>query len=181
MCNPFKSNLENLDLSKLLKKKLKIPEYQRYYTWETSHVLDLLKDIFDRETPYLMGTVILHKNNDDLDIVDGQQRLVTLTIMLRELNSNLDKKTPCSLLEAPCSLLKAKFSESSARSIIKSRDVIHDFFEIKSDDEKEKFCKRLLHQDNNDGLLIFTVLTIEGDNALDRAFTFFNSIIVLRR
>lgn len=173
MSNSFKPTLERLCLSDLLKKPLKIPEYQRHYTWERTHVLDLLKDIFDRETPYLMGTVILHETDSmdyPLNIVDGQQRLVTLTILLWELGIGKEKYS---------SLLEAKFSKNSERSILKSRDVIRDFLKAKPNEEKEKLRNRLhppVGFKQNKGWLLFTVLTLKGENALDRAFTFFDSI-----
>ncbi|MBF0289616.1 MAG: DUF262 domain-containing protein [SAR324 cluster bacterium] len=172
MGNSFKARLERLSLPDLLKKSLKIPDYQRYYTWERDHVLDLLKDIFDREKPYLMGTVILHDVEGDsskMDIVDGQQRLVTLTLLLQQLGLSNKITT---------GLLNAEFTASSAESILKNHDVMGEFLEAKSDEEKNKFSNRLFPNDcdQENGWLLFTVLTLEGENALDRAFTFFDSI-----
>ncbi len=66
--------LENNSLlTSLFGKPLKIPNYQRYYSWKQSHVNDLLKDTFewDRNKEYLLGTVILHKEKENFDIVDG--------------------------------------------------------------------------------------------------------------
>src|SRR5208282_872552 len=83
-------NLECWSLHDLFNqsKQLSIPDYQRSYSWKSSHVLDLLKDTFERTTPYLIGTLILHDtlhgSQKTLDIVDGQQRLVTLTVLLHE-------------------------------------------------------------------------------------------------
>ncbi len=75
-------------LSKIFEKQLKIPEYQRPYRWKSEkHVKQLLEDIENEikkeSEEYRIGTVILHDNN----IVDGQQRLVTLTILLRILGT----------------------------------------------------------------------------------------------
>jgi uncharacterized protein with ParB-like and HNH nuclease domain len=44
---------------------LSIPEYQRAYEWESYHVKSLLEDTisgYKKDKPYLMGTIILHKN-----------------------------------------------------------------------------------------------------------------------
>ena len=85
---------------------LSIPEYQRAYEWESYHVKSLLEDTisgYKKDKPYLMGTIILHKNETENsfshDIVDGQQRLITLSILIHCLDAN----------ESP-PLLKAKFN-----------------------------------------------------------------------
>lgn len=63
-----------------------IPIYQRNYAWEQSEVLQLLTDIADAahsktlETYYL-GTLVIHpRQNGQLETLDGQQRLITLTL-----------------------------------------------------------------------------------------------------
>lgn len=85
---------------------LKIPHYQRPYTWSEEQVKELLNDILGahRDKPndqYMMGTIIVcpdhhykrqlqeENNSDDsseslpiLEIVDGQQRLTTLTLLI---------------------------------------------------------------------------------------------------
>jgi hypothetical protein len=73
-------------------KHLSIPEYQRPYTWKEKNVIQLLTDIQEAiESPkekYRIGTVILHCEDTKLNIVDGQQRLVTITIVLNCLKVN---------------------------------------------------------------------------------------------
>ncbi len=78
-----------------------IPFYQRPYAWTTAEVNDLLSDLFDamerEDEPYFLGSVVIVKDDDDTkgDVVDGQQRLTTLTIMfcvLRELSSSDESK-----------------------------------------------------------------------------------------
>lgn len=70
----------------------RIPEYQRPFSWETENFEQLFDDINQAmesgEENYFLGSVILQikKLNSDgsgiYDIVDGQQRLTTLTILL---------------------------------------------------------------------------------------------------
>ena len=66
-----------------------IPFYQRPYSWEEEQVRELLDDLIegmerDREEPYFLGSVVLIKDHDDprSQVVDGQQRLTTLTMLL---------------------------------------------------------------------------------------------------
>ncbi|MCY4575712.1 MAG: DUF262 domain-containing HNH endonuclease family protein [Chloroflexi bacterium] len=75
-----------------------IPLYQRPYAWTEEHVEALLDDLqdamrHDREEPYFLGSVVLIKNDDDprSEVVDGQQRLTTLTMLfcvLRDLSDD---------------------------------------------------------------------------------------------
>lgn len=71
--------------------KLSIPNYQRPYKWTSKNAIQLLDDILDaknnnKET-YRVGTLILHyeKTNSTYDIVDGQQRTITFSLLLMAL------------------------------------------------------------------------------------------------
>lgn len=57
-----------------------IPEYQRPYKWSAKNVNQLITDLltFRKSKEYRLGTLVLNDNN----IVDGQQRIITLSILL---------------------------------------------------------------------------------------------------
>ena len=65
-----------------------IPQYQRPYSWteeQTSELLDDVLGAMKRKDPaYFLGSIVLIKRPDgvDAEVVDGQQRLTTLTILL---------------------------------------------------------------------------------------------------
>lgn len=68
-----------------------IPAYQRPYSWTDDEASKLLEDILDAlpsvgqpTLPYFLGSIVLIKSADrpEADVVDGQQRLTTLTILL---------------------------------------------------------------------------------------------------
>ena len=79
-----------------------IPIYQRPYSWEEKNIKDFLASIFDafkevneekckaNVKPVFFGTIQLDRNKDDntLDIVDGQQRLTTFLLFLDLLQRN---------------------------------------------------------------------------------------------
>ena len=74
---------------------LRIPPYQRPYSWEPETALQLVDDVAgalarqDDGTPYVVGAIILHRHDgDQLDVVDGQQRLLTLHLVLNLLDGN---------------------------------------------------------------------------------------------
>ncbi len=80
----------------------KIPTYQRPYAWTTDEADELLNDLMeaqrkDPDDPYFLGSIILIKqeSSPESDVVDGQQRLTTLTILLcvlRELSKDDNHK-----------------------------------------------------------------------------------------
>lgn len=75
-----------------------MPPYQRSYSWEKSEARDLLNDLLEvTETggSHFIGAIVLVRGEDgELLIVDGQQRLTTLTILLavlRDLESDAER------------------------------------------------------------------------------------------
>lgn len=69
--------------------KLLIPEYQRPYKWTAKNVNQLLDDIIyarnENKEVYRVGTLILHKDENGYNIVDGQQRTTTFALLLKAL------------------------------------------------------------------------------------------------
>ena len=60
----------------------KIPDYQRTYKWQRSNVNQLINDVLEYgSTTYRLGSLVLHNG----DIVDGQQRIVTLALILHQM------------------------------------------------------------------------------------------------
>lgn len=75
-----------------------IPLYQRPYAWTTEQAGELLEDLItslgdgkepiDEVNPYFLGSIVLIKGDKpDAEVVDGQQRLSTLTILLAALRA----------------------------------------------------------------------------------------------
>ena len=68
--------------------KYKVQPYQRNFSWTLEEVEQLWNDIDesiqDDRPEYFLGTIVVHENRDDKErtIIDGQQRLATLTMML---------------------------------------------------------------------------------------------------
>ena len=83
-----KIDFEIKGIGKLIKdEKLKVPIYQRPYSWTEKQVGELLNDIksaiSNGDDEYFLGTIVLTKikNDTKLEIVDGQQRITTLSIL----------------------------------------------------------------------------------------------------
>ncbi|MEV0112447.1 DUF262 domain-containing protein [Streptomyces sp. NPDC050844] len=72
----------------------RIPNYQRPYAWQVEHVEQLLDDLAETletggDEPYFLGAIVLVKGPQDAqaEVIDGQQRLTTLTILLAVLRN----------------------------------------------------------------------------------------------
>ena len=93
------AHFETID--SILKLKLEIPEYQRPYTWKEKNVRQLLEDINQSrcsgKNAYLIGSIILHTPEKDgapvFNIVDGQQRITTLILLIKNLDDNYPTPT----------------------------------------------------------------------------------------
>lgn len=79
----------------------RIPPYQREYSWHKPHWEDLFEDLIDADGAHFLGTIITLDQTTDalegsiLQVVDGQQRLTTLSLLLAAvysvLKANLDE------------------------------------------------------------------------------------------
>ena len=76
--------------------KYSIPAYQRPYAWEDAQVEDLFNDLYDAwqrgDAAFFLGCIVLIKknaNSPECEVVDGQQRLTTLTILFAVLASKI--------------------------------------------------------------------------------------------
>lgn len=97
-----------LGLRDIIKERYRIPIYQRPYEWAEKNINDFLNTIFeafstknevDAKTcvkPVFFGTIQFNKENRDdniLDIVDGQQRLTTFLLFLDVLQKEIIKNS----------------------------------------------------------------------------------------
>ncbi|MGA2678332.1 MAG: DUF262 domain-containing HNH endonuclease family protein [Sedimentisphaerales bacterium] len=78
---------------------LKVPPHQREYRWEDTHVVtlfeDLQKALTSDEPEYFLGTIVTIPDSDGvLEVIDGQQRLATITILLSQIRHYLQTIEP---------------------------------------------------------------------------------------
>ena len=88
-----------LNLGAVLTRKagLKVPRYQRPYTWSEREVRQLIQDLWRAykrgATFYFIGQIVLVKNDQGkLEISDGQQRLATLTMIMAYVRDRLPSR-----------------------------------------------------------------------------------------
>ncbi len=114
----------------------KIPTYQRPYAWTTEETATLLNDLLEimgdesdnttQLSPYFLGTILLIQSNQttEYQVVDGQQRLTTLTILLSVLRHLMNSSD---LTEYIYHINEqSKSINNTPRLSLRERD--HDFF-----------------------------------------------------
>ena len=73
----------------------KIPKYQREYTWGNKEWDALFNDVTENDFGYFLGSYICVNsgslNGTVLEVIDGQQRFSTITLLLAALYSELAK------------------------------------------------------------------------------------------
>ena len=155
-----KVTLETMTLVEVFSLNLKIPDYQRIYCWPQKNVELLLDDILvPRGHKYHLGTIILQKKESGHDIIDGQQRTVTLALILR------------AMCVDNIQLLNEKFDSLEAQKYVGYNRYIIRMYLDRHYPEKSKraeIAKRIL-----DGVS-FDVLVLQ-DSSLDLAYTFFST------
>ncbi|HKJ87479.1 MAG TPA: DUF262 domain-containing protein, partial [Gammaproteobacteria bacterium] len=110
----------------------RIPGYQRPYSWTRDHSATLLDDLLEaipgeggdvhEGPPYFLGSIVLIKdpNYPEADVVDGQQRLTTLTILLATLRDLSSPEAADALHKYVCEL-GDKFSGTEDRYRLQPR------------------------------------------------------------
>jgi len=109
---------------------LVIPDYQRPDKWTAKNAIQLLDDIVEaknenKET-YRVGTLILHQEREAYNIVDGQQRTITFSLLLKALGADTIKFLEQPLANNPFNIRNIpnnyRILERRVNNIIDDRD-----------------------------------------------------------
>lgn len=97
-----------------------MPIYQRPYSWDKERVEQLWYDILEAyknnaddnkiDPNYFLGSVVVVKRNNTYEVVDGQQRLTTLTILF------------CTLRDMELDLEQNKIISNSIRDLVEEKE-----------------------------------------------------------
>ena len=124
-----------------------IPDYQRPYSWTMEHTGELLDDLLaaikSQDSYYFLGSIVLIKKEREAraEVVDGQQRLTTLTILFcvlrdltgnKEYRDNLDlhvraQSQPLSGIEGQFRLTLRKRDRAVFKECVQDRGKLEDF------------------------------------------------------
>ena len=151
-------------VGELLKKgNLRIPSYQRPYKWNRKHIRNLFYDLRDAmgKKEYQIGSVILHEN-DGYDIVDGQQRLISISLFLHLLDRLENYKGAKQLLSA------AVFGELSCYHASENYNEWENLTQLVGKNQAKDICNFLLENCS------VSVITMPQER-LSEAFQLFDS------
>ena len=112
-----------------------IPRFQRAYSWEKRHSSEFFSDIVGNlviedgsivASPYFVGTMLFIGNFIDADykpivVVDGQQRLTTITIMFSALSELFKKQSKDTLAEQIFKYIMTKDDNGESLTILSSK------------------------------------------------------------
>ena len=152
-------------VGELLKKgNLRIPSYQRPYKWNRKHIRNLFYDLRDAmgKKEYQIGSVILHENDGYLDIVDGQQRLISISLFLHLLDSLENYKGANQLLSAE------EFGELSCYHASENYNEWENLTQLVGENQSKDICNFLLENCS------VSVITMPQER-LSEAFQLFDS------
>ena len=152
-------------VGELLKEgNLRIPSYQRPYKWNRKHIRNLFYDLRDAmgKKEYQIGSVILHENDGHLDIVDGQQRLISISLFLHLLDDLENYKGANQLLSAE------EFGEISCYHASENYNEWKNLTQLVGENEAKDICNFLLEN------CAVSVITMPQER-LSEAFQLFDS------
>jgi len=66
-----------------------VPHYQREYNWEEEQLDAFFDDIWEQPGGYFIGSIVCIKRENSLEVVDGQQRLMSASLILAALYRQL--------------------------------------------------------------------------------------------
>jgi uncharacterized protein with ParB-like and HNH nuclease domain len=152
-----------LTISEILEKSYLIPRFQRPYSWGTEEIELFYNDIKENTANYFIGHMVTYKITDDKKgVIDGQQRLTTITLALCAIRNKFIEIGEKKLSEGVQKYIQKTdrhgelqnilISESSSPFIKESfQDIpnnINDIFKSQAQTEEEKSLKSAYDQIN---------------------------------
>lgn len=151
-----------------------IPTYQRPYKWTAKNVNQLISDILTfsnkNKLHYRLGTLVLHWHPKDkkYEIVDGQQRIVTLVLLIQKMFEGIKEPNKRKLLEKTVARINVFANNTSFQNRYSLHNVIENLhvIETRKSDLQESILDFLLNNCE------FVVVKL---NDITEAFQFFDS------
>ena len=151
---------------------LTIPQYQRPYKWTGKNINQLFSDIAihkDKST-YRLGTIVFHQNGDEKNIVDGQQRTISLLLTIRALISLRKDELDRNDLKKQLLDLEQIMVNPSFESEISKYNIHNNYLEVSRIVSRSDFTEELIDfLLNKCEVVTFTLIDIS------EAFQFFDS------
>jgi len=151
---------------------LTIPQYQRPYKWTGKNINQLFADIATHKdkSSYRLGTIVFHQEGERKNIVDGQQRAITLLLAVRALINlrwdNLERKD----LKEQLSALKQAMVNPRFKNAISKANIHNNYLEISRIVDRSDFTEEHINFLLNKCAVVTFALS-----DVSEAFQFFDS------
>ena len=116
-------------------RQYQIPDFQRPYVWEEQQAETLVNDLLGawrtNDGDYFLGSIVLvqHPSGDDVDIIDGQQRLTTLCILVSLLRHLEEDPALRDELGSLLLIAQSRIKDLDERPRLSVRECDRDFFD----------------------------------------------------
>ncbi len=149
-----------------------IPQYQRPYKWTGKNINQLFFDIATHKdkSSYRLGTIVFHQDGDTKNIVDGQQRTITLLLAVRALIALRREKLDRKDLREQLAKLEATMVNPSFKSSISKANIHDNYLTISRIVDRSDFT-----EEHIDFLLNKCAVVTFALNDISEAFQFFDS------
>ncbi|HAQ87448.1 MAG TPA: hypothetical protein DCR78_13525 [Pseudomonas sp.] len=117
----------------LMDTTLEIPQYQRPYKWAGKNINQLFSDIaiHKDKSAYRLGTIVFHREGEKNNIVDGQQRTISLLLAARALIQRCkEKKLERKDLQERLLKLEQVMVNPSFTSEISQKNIHNNYLEV---------------------------------------------------
>lgn len=107
----MKIESEDIDVENLLDSRFfSIPRFQRPYSWDDENIQDLWDDVMSADgEDYFIGSMVAYREGkQEFSVVDGQQRLTTITLLLCAIRDGFKKLGEQDLAEGLHQLIERK-------------------------------------------------------------------------
>lgn len=100
-----------------------IPRFQRPYSWDQENIAEFWDDVVrNKPTDYFIGSMVVYRIGDRrFGVVDGQQRLTTITILLCVLRDALEEEEQHPLAEGLHQLIERKNIDNELEFVLQTQ------------------------------------------------------------
>ncbi|MBD8187465.1 DUF262 domain-containing protein [Pseudomonas viridiflava] len=157
----------------LMDSALDIPQYQRPYKWTCKNINQLFSDIaiHKDKSAYRLGTIVFHHEGETKNIVDGQQRTISLLLAARALiQRNKEKKLERKDLQERLLKLEQAMVNPSFTSEISQKNIHSNYLEVARIVSRADFTEAHIDFFLNKCQVVAVAL-----NDVSEAFQFFDS------
>jgi len=144
-------------------KQIIIPLYQRGYSWEDKNMEVFIKDIYENDN-YYIGNIMSIPKNECIELIDGQQRIISSFLILCCLKNNYELDSDFSFLDKGKKIKvesRAPSEDSRLLEFIYSGNNIAKKYNSRREvKEYNKACKTIKNNNINPSILMKKILNV---------------------